>query len=386
MRKAFFIIILLLLLFGCKNDRDNCKQNIQSNYQVLNTQKLNIPIPPNDTYMSFSNQVVGGLLYRTSYFEDLIYIYDVSLKKKVSEIRFPSDGINHISAFQGAAIIPIGLDTIFIANNFSKIYVTFRDSVVFSKVTIDDDILSSKEYRSYGVNRVKPIKIGYKVYMLKVSQYPVGSDNFKKDKTIMNFDLQTQNIEESSVLFPEKYNKGNWAPRQYMVSFTSWGKKLLLNYPIDDDLYVYDINSNSLTDTVRCVRSRFKNHEIQPSNRQFTGIKMHNMYLKQNTFYWSISYIPEQNRFYRIVVHPTDVEEDKITEEKPEIVSPFSVMILDEKFNILAENKFPGKTYDLTDFFVNEKGLWISNNNPENPNFSEDQLSFTLFALGEKKE
>lgn len=386
MRKLFFIIIVSLLFTACKDNSSSCKQKISGSYHVINTQRLNIPISPKDTYMSFSNQVVGGLLYRASYFEDLIYIYDLSLKKKVDEIRFPHDGINHISAFQGAAIIPIGLDTIFIANNFSKIYVTYRDSVVFGKVTIDDDILSSKEYRSYGVNRVKPIKIGNKVYMLKVSQYPVGSDNFKKDKTIMNFDLQTQNIEESSVHFPGKYNKGNWAPRQYMVSFTNWGKKLVLNYPIADDLYIYDVNNDSVTDTVNCVRSRFKNHEIQPSNRQFTGIRMHNMYLKQNTFYWSISYIPKKKCFYRIILHPTEIEEDKITVEKPEIVSPFSVMILDKDFNVLAEDKFPGKTYDLTDFFVDDKGLWISNNNPENPNFSEDHLSFTLFELAEKNK
>jgi len=60
------------------------------------------------------------------------------------------------------------------------------------------------------------------------------------------------------------------------------------------------------------------------------------------------------------------------------------VMILDKDFKILAEDKFPGKTHDLTDFFVTDKGLWISNNNPENPNFSEDHLSFTLFELAEK--
>jgi len=31
--------------------------------------------------------------------------------------------------------------------------------------------------------------------------------------------------------------------------------------------------------------------------------------------------------------------------------------------------------------FVNSDGLYISNNHPLNPNFSEDVLSFTLFEL-----
>lgn len=386
MIKVIKIIFFTFFTFACNRNDSSCNQKNYANYQLINTKKLSFTVSTNDSYMGFSNHVLGNLLFRASYFEDVIYIYDLLSEKKIDEIRFSEEGINHISGFQGAAIIPISLDTFFIANNFSKVYLTHRDSVIYSNLTIDDDILSPREYRSYGVNRVKPIIVGNKVYMLKVSQYLVGSGNFMEDKTLMNFDLKSKRIKELSVLFPKKYDHEIWAPRQYMVSFTSWRNKLVINYPIIDELYIYDNKSDGMVDTVKCVRSRYIKSEIKSSNHQFTDVKTHNRYLKQNSFYWSIDFVPEKNLFFRIIIPPPENDDDKLSIEKPEAVSPFSVMILDKDFNVLAEEKYPGKIYDITDYFVTPEGLWISNNNPENPNFSEDHLSFTLFELADKKE
>lgn len=54
----------------------------------------------------------------------------------------------------------------------------------------------------------------------------------------------------------------------------------------------------------------------------------------------------------------------------------FSIMILDENFNVLGETLFPAGKYIPALFFVNEKGLFLSVNNTSNPQMTDDKLVF----------
>ena len=62
-------------------------------------------------------------------------------------------------------------------------------------------------------------------------------------------------------------------------------------------------------------------------------------------------------------------------------------MVLDKDLNIIYESEIFNKTPKFVpfDYFVSEEGLWISTNNPENPNYNEDELSFELFEFKKKK-
>ncbi|MDZ4147245.1 MAG: DUF4221 family protein [Flavobacteriaceae bacterium] len=390
MKLSLTSFVLLFVLISCKRNAElgECtSSDTNRNYVVESSQSLTIPIHASDSYLGFANQIdEEGKLYRASRFGSKIDVYDLKYRNKVKSYVFPDSGPNHISAFGGIAFVPLGGDSLLFMNNISQLYLTHKDSILLKKTFIEDDLLSPKEYRSYGVNQVKPFLYDNKVFFIKISQYLPESENGKNDKILMYYDLQSKNLLEVPVYFPDKYREGIWTPAQRLFSFTNHNSKVVLNFPIEDDLYIYDIGNNAVTDTVKCVTSRYKKSEIQPINREITDWKMYGMYLKKQVLYWSISYNPAQQLYYRIIVQPVTIEEDYLSEERVQVVSPFSVMVLDKDFKILAEDKFPGKTHDLTDFFVDDKGLWISNNNPENPNFSEDHLSFTLFELAEKKE
>ncbi|PKP39777.1 MAG: hypothetical protein CVT98_00550 [Bacteroidetes bacterium HGW-Bacteroidetes-15] len=390
MRLPLYFFVAFTFLTSCQkgSGKNDCADGfVSQDLTVKPSELLNIPLTKTDAYLGSLNQIEkGGKLYRISRFGSKIDVYDLVSKNKIKSYSFHDSGPNHISAFGGIAFMPLGGDSLLFMNNISQLYLTHKDSILLKKTYIEDDLLSPKEYRSYGVNQVKPFLYDNKVFFIKISQYLPESENGKNDKILMYYDLQSKNLLEAPVHFPGKYREGIWTPAQRLFSFANHNSKVVLNFPIEDDLYIYDTESNAVTDTVKCVTSRYKKSEIQPINREITDWKMYGMYLKKQILYWSISYNPAQQVYYRIIVQPVTIEEDYLSEERIQVVSPFSVMVLDKDFNVLAEDKFPGKTYDLTDFFVTDKGLWISNNNPENPNFSEDQLSFTLFALGEKKE
>jgi len=388
MKLSLTSFVLLFVLISCKRNAElgECtSSDTNRNYVVESSQSLTIPIHASDSYLGFANQIdEEGKLYRASRFGSKIDVYDLKYRNKVKSYVFPDSGSNHISAFGGIAFVPLGGDSLLFMNNISQLYLTHKDSVLLKKTYIEDDLLSPKENRSYGVNRVKPYRLGNNIFFIRISQYLPNTENFNNDKFLMYYNLSSGELKKANATFTNKFKNGKWTPTQMFPSFTTDNTNIIINYPIEDNLYMYDTEKDSVVSTVKCVSSRFKTSDFKPINREITDWKMYANYIKNYIQYWSISYIPQQDCFYRIVILPVDNQEDALNELMPEVVSPFSVMILDKDFKILAEDKFPGKTYDLTDFFVTDKGLWISNNNPENPNFSEDHLSFTLFELAEK--
>lgn len=57
----------------------------------------------------------------------------------------------------------------------------------------------------------------------------------------------------------------------------------------------------------------------------------------------------------------------------------FSIMVLDKNFKILGETLFPAGKYVPALFFINENGLYLSTNNTDNPEMTDDELSFQCF-------
>ena len=62
----------------------------------------------------------------------------------------------------------------------------------------------------------------------------------------------------------------------------------------------------------------------------------------------------------------------------------FSVIILNNKFEVIGETLFPKDKYSPKMFFVEKKGLYISESNPKNPEFDENKLVFSCFTLVDK--
>ncbi len=59
----------------------------------------------------------------------------------------------------------------------------------------------------------------------------------------------------------------------------------------------------------------------------------------------------------------------------------FSIIVVNSDFEVIGETYFKAGIYAPTLFFVNEDGLYISENNTDNPESSEDKLVFRCFKL-----
>lgn len=98
--------------------------------------------------------------------------------------------------------------------------------------------------------------------------------------------------------------------------------------------------------------------------------------------YWHVMYDKYRDVYYRFVEMPYELAPDESPYDEPR-GKEFSVIVLNNQFEIIGETKFPGKKYFYKMCFVGRDGLYISENNLANPDFDEDKLVFTCFKIKE---
>ena len=96
--------------------------------------------------------------------------------------------------------------------------------------------------------------------------------------------------------------------------------------------------------------------------------------------YWHIMYDKYRNVYYRFAEMPYKLAPNESPYDEPK-GKEFSVIVLNADFEIIGETKFPGKKYFYKMSFVGREGLYISENNLENPQFDENKLVFTIFKI-----
>ncbi len=106
-----------------------------------------------------------------------------------------------------------------------------------------------------------------------------------------------------------------------------------------------------------------------------------NTYFFAKSRYESLIFDPFRKVYYRFAYPTVAVETDDELRALRTSPREFVVMVLDEELNVLTERKFEAGTYLPSNFFVGEKGLYLSVSHPDNPNNREDLLAFELIEL-----
>jgi hypothetical protein len=125
--------------------------------------------------------------------------------------------------------------------------------------------------------------------------------------------------------------------------------EMVLSYPADDHIAVYDIVSN----TTRRYFAGYSKKDIihqKKSNRIDELLQ----YL-ENTQYGNIHFDPYLNLYYRFVYHPSF---DYDINNRDTYVKNMSIVILDSEFNKVGEYDLKEKT-GMNGAFVSREGLHI---------------------------
>ncbi len=377
-------LVFIFFLIACKErSNDNCNHKIEyKSKKIEMVRDITLSIDRETNYMTTQTIVYGDTLYRANYFKPQIDIFSLKTKQKVDNFSFKTKGPNSIKRFGGSAIALLKKDDFLIGNLYSDIYYTNKDSILFSININNQNLLSGKEYSLYATNENKPIVTDSLVYFYKVSQYPQTDKRFFDEKLIFKYNPIAKSFKELNISYPEAYKKGFWSFAFVHPSFTINKSKLVISFPIGSGIYIYDTKTETTTKVSKCLKSKFDHSsEATPLKTNNLGFYEKNKNSKTQTKYTSIDYDPVKNVYYRLVELPATNDIDINSAEKDFLVCPLVLMVLDSEFNIIAEKKLNPKIFNRKDYFINKEGFWLSKNNPNNKNFNENQLTFTLFII-----
>ena len=391
---SLILIILSLLTLTLSCDKDKNLQQptevtlIKNQLEVRIDSTIQIPLSNTEDYFSHQTHVVqycdSTLLLRENNLTNGYFIVNWNKKKVSKRYNFSLEGPNGIKRFAGASILPVGIDSVIVGTLSSELYLTYKDSVLNKKALNSGKI----PLQIIASNFNLPRKIGDFVYMCEFPYQRIGN-KFYNHNVLVSYNLSTKEVKRRNVSFPSKYLDKCYGSYTVDISFSlTKDNKFVFSFPADANLYIYDPVADAISDTISDVRSKYipdikpiKKGSVCPHGDENIDVSSY----REAAFYTHILYDEHKNVYYRLGLLPIHdaIPPGSTTEISYErfFLKQLVVMILDADFNVIAEKKLPGKTYNYKDVFITEEGLWLSNNNPQNPNFDEDFLSFSLIRL-----
>jgi hypothetical protein len=220
---------------------------------------------------------------------------------------------------------------------------------------------------------------------LYLAQHPWQSNPVSTTPLCVVIDTVNQSRYELSYPFPPLIKDDRFIDSNLLgFSRIFNGKEFVYSFFYDENIYVANIEHTEVR------KYKVKSKSIGKIVIETRRIEERNDYAKYNygaQCYGNLIHDPYRKLYYRFAYPGVDLENG------PDYVSltalgrkKFSIIILDEDFNVIGETMFPEWVYCPTVMFVSRDGLYICNNHPMNPSFNEDILTFECFEVKKVKD
>lgn len=353
---------------------------------VFVSKYIKIAINENISFDSSSNFYKDSILLRENKLQPRFDFFDLKNKKYLRSIEFDREGPNGVQRFGATGFLQIKQSEEYIFGSMQGRIYHVKGDTINKVVNLNNFNLLGNIFTLYSINKTKPVFINNSIFYYNVPQViQDDKDLFYKEPIFLKYNLNESSLDFNlNINYPEHYKTGIWNSLGHIhpsFTYNSFENQIIFSFPALPDLYAYDILENKMNFINKCLKSKFYDGNIQPLKNSGNSFLENNQLMKMQATYEAIEFNKWQNKYYRIITLPVENDEDLKSQDRYTSVVPFVIMVLDSSFDAIAELKVEGKKYDYRDFFVNEEGLWISNNNPLNPDFDEDYLSYTLFSI-----
>lgn len=165
-------------------------------------------------------------------------------------------------------------------------------------------------------------------------------------------------------------------------SYAYTGQEVAVSFYKSDSIYVSSDFEHIKAYEAKSLDFPHLHPELYDGRKDLDA-RLHRESLKPK--YHSLLYDKYRKVFYRFALHPYEWPKDRSPMSGNDTGREFSIIILNDKYEVIGEKRFPGHTYDYHLCFIGKKGLYLSLNNLDNPIFSEDELMFQCFTLEDIK-
>ncbi len=379
----------MTLFYNCSDN--NNSQNTNTNIFTLTANDtINIAIGSEFNYstvlqpFTIDNNIYMGGLVRTNTisYTNTFVLLDYNKKKIYKKLNFKKEGPNGIGT--PAYIKIINWDSIFVFQyQTTNIYLTDSACIVKDKWKINK--FNENIITIAGTFFFPVYFIDNKLYMEAITPHQVFTDDFWKQNTELVFNIKTNKLINKAGHYPDIYRKsinyggGNIFPNRIITN----SGEIVYGFSLNNKLYIY--NDSTLLKTVECRSKHVKEDAPKPS-KKLTGYNPEDdiAYEVQRASYRFLFYDKYRDLIYRVVLHASDLY-DKYGNKVDFWNRPFSIQIINNKYELIGEVDFPGNTYFIKNIIPVPEGVLISTSNEKNPNLQEDRLQFVLFEIVNSK-
>ena len=393
---SLLLLVLVLLLASCGGFTP--EEQYGDDVTLLACDTISFPIDENTTYESramfhFEEDGREYLFFRTYESKGShIHIFDIEKENVHKTVPLYKQGPNAIPSMLGAYPMDIGHYIVTNSVRFTIVndsgHVKYKSPSLYNSKHIAEGggwgefCLSSFISRYY-----QPAIIKDSVLYFEQGQIgsPNTKDSWQTSNIFASLDLRTNEMKPTRFCYPSVFDVKE-VPRTWSCesghSYDYTGKEVAVSFHQTDSIYV--------SSDFHHVKGYFAKSRYAPSMRPtlYNAQTDNEVRLRRKSReeydYWHLMYDKYRKVFYRFVRHPYEFPQDKNPMFDEDRGRTFSIVILNDKYEIIGETTFPGHTYAYSQCFVGKKGLYISLNNQDNPIFSEDELFFQCLELVKK--
>jgi len=377
MKFNYIIILFVFVLTSCIKEKEKAGLVLKKS-----TQKLSFPIDESTktkifTLSTYTEEATGKeyLTFQNQTRNEILF-YDIATQNPAFKIMPEVEGPDGIGFLRGYRIK--NLDSIFVAvqgkNEVCLInkQAELKDRFRYDE-TEDGKILL---YNAFTTFRYRPpVFINEKMYIITTCDRWA-----EKNPVSATIDLENKHVQAlygfEYPSFPKTENKAKKSGKESDFSRCFDGTHFIYSFYFDEDIYICNIDHTEITKVN--AKSRFINQIGYTDDFGNLTFKQ----IAENPNYGNLIYDPYRKLYYRVAYPKVEIENDVNMLDVIEYGRKrFSIIILDENFNLIGETLFPDYTYNSWLMFVREDGLYISSSHCMNPEFSDDTLVFQKFEV-----
>jgi len=366
-----FILLFSIVLCGCNkvNTETNLLIQGSGDYIHLNTAG---PINPKTKYLKYYEEhQKSWLLYGNEDKNELI-IYELPSGKIERRLKFEHRGPNGIGRYKGATIQ--NFDSIFVISGtyYQNFFLIDSTGTVKRKYTIDpnenEDFFPALQpvYCHFSQeNGLRNGQINLSTYMMRL----IPNENLHTKDLSITYDIALGNL-VSITKYPKFDDKFKANIRSYSRTFN--GKDFIYSFRRLNEIYIQNENGTYLKH--HCP-SKFQNQDLDWILNPSDPIAITKEKIVQNPSFGSIMFDKYRRYIYRIYLPGYKLKGGESVDQNVDFRALFSIIILDENFNVVGETMMPPKTYDPKMAFIAKDGLYFALH-PDNPHYDPDSLAF----------
>lgn len=376
--KPYIVIILTVMvdIFGCNQVSSEIKAHVQGSGEFIHLNTAGAINPKTKFLHYYKESHKAWLLFGNEDMNEAL-IYQLPSGSIEKRMKFDMRGPNRIGVYKGAYIH--NFDSIFVISGTYYTEFFLIDTTGNVKRRFSVDSINLGEFHSGLV----PL---YSHFSLE-AVFRNGLLNLNTDvmTAISNADLHTQNI-----CISYNIGKGELADRFRYPEFddthkarlgyycrTHNGSDLVYSFRYLDGLYI--LKENGDYEIIPCS-SQFQSQDLDWINNRTDPIEIQKKRSVENPYYGSIMFDKYRRLFYRIYKPGYKLKTGESADQYMKYPPLFSIMVLDENFNVRGETLMPPKTYDPLMAFIAQEGLYFALH-PDHPLYNPDSLAFEKMTL-----